>query len=389
MNEQVYKPLMLRPTVLDPVTVFPMWLQGTALVPWSAIGAGSLVNNFVRMPVADQMDDYVKKKQDLLTKISQEDAIVQNVQRITDYAVYLSSFKLELRFKGQMMLNGEMPGMLWAGSVFFIFLTDAMTPPTGPKEPIQYRQPHKPESETKHCKWKCCLNQQALLACVTHNLKEKEELFDPGFAASIIEGPKNVTILAGSAAHFNCTVSPGWDVLIWLFNGNPRLTLLRDGITYAHPGYSQKNYSLDTMFTSELTISNVQMSNSGQIKCSIQGNNDDMYAFLTVQVNGSLTINTSNVTVRKNQTVEVTCEALGWAPAPQISWTGSNILINDSMYITYPSQGSNGLYNEESILTLTPMTNVTVTCLATIDALSKPQNASANITVITVIEPPP
>lgn len=51
------------------------------------------------------------------------------------------------------------------------------------------------------------------------------------------------------------------------------------------------------------------------------------------------------------------------------------------MYVTNQSQGSNGLYNEESILTLTPMANVTVTCLATIDALSKPQNASVTVTV--------
>uniref|UniRef100_UPI003BB99E78 immunoglobulin superfamily member 5 isoform X3 n=1 Tax=Pogona vitticeps TaxID=103695 RepID=UPI003BB99E78 len=211
-------------------------------------------------------------------------------------------------------------------------------------------------------------------------------LTDPGFTSSIIEGPRNLTVLAGSAAQFNCTVSEGWDVLIWLFNGNPRLTLLSDGKTYISPRYSQKGYSTDGRFTSELTISDVQLNDSGQIKCSIQNEEDDMYAFLTVQVNGSLNIKNSNFTVRKNQTIEVTCEALGWAPAPQISWTGSNILINNSMYITDQSQGLNGLYDEESTLTLRPLANVTVTCLAAIDALSKPQNASATVTVY---EPPP
>nr|XP_020644948.1 immunoglobulin superfamily member 5 isoform X1 [Pogona vitticeps]XP_020644949.1 immunoglobulin superfamily member 5 isoform X1 [Pogona vitticeps] len=211
-------------------------------------------------------------------------------------------------------------------------------------------------------------------------------LTDPGFTSSIIEGPRNLTVLAGSAAQFNCTVSEGWDVLIWLFNGNPRLTLLSDGKTYISPRYSQKGYSTDGRFTSELTISDVQLNDSGQIKCSIQNEEDDMYAFLTVQVNGSLNIKNSNFTVRKNQTIEVTCEALGWAPAPQISWTGSNILINNSMYITDQSQGLNGLYDEESTLTLTPLANVNVTCLAAIDALSKPQNASATVTVY---EPPP
>nr|XP_020644953.1 immunoglobulin superfamily member 5 isoform X5 [Pogona vitticeps] len=108
-------------------------------------------------------------------------------------------------------------------------------------------------------------------------------LTDPGFTSSIIEGPRNLTVLAGSAAQFNCTVSEGWDVLIWLFNGNPRLTLLSDGKTYISPRYSQKGYSTDGRFTSELTISDVQLNDSGQIKCSIQNEEDDMYAFLTVQ----------------------------------------------------------------------------------------------------------
>lgn len=103
-------------------------------------------------------------------------------------------------------------------------------------------------------------------------------------------------------------------------------------------------------------------------------------------VNGSLNIRDSNLAVRKNQTIEIVCEAFGWAPAPYMTWMVNNISVANSGYVTGQSQGSNGLYNEESILTLTPMNNDTVTCLAAIDALSKPQYAT--VTFFVYEEPP-
>ncbi|XP_042313774.1 LOW QUALITY PROTEIN: immunoglobulin superfamily member 5 [Sceloporus undulatus] len=206
-------------------------------------------------------------------------------------------------------------------------------------------------------------------------------LSDPGFGSSIIEGPRNLTVLVGSMARFNCTVSEGWGVLIWLFDGNPRLTLVSDGKFYASPRYSQQNYTNGNLFTSELMITDVQQNDTGQIKCSIQNEEDNMYAYLFVQVNGSLTIKDSNFTIRENQTIKVVCEALGWVPAPYIFWMENNISLNNSMYITNQSPGSNGLYNEESILTLTPMASVNVTCLAAITTLSRPQNATVTVTV--------
>lgn len=85
-------------------------------------------------------------------------------------------------------------------------------------------------------------------------------------------------------ARFSCTVSDGWKILIWLFNGNPKLSVLSSGQTIVtDERYTQKGSNTNgSRFTSELMIHNVQLTDSGQIKCSLQNNNDNRYAFLSV-----------------------------------------------------------------------------------------------------------
>ncbi|KAK9402093.1 immunoglobulin superfamily member 5 [Crotalus adamanteus] len=109
-------------------------------------------------------------------------------------------------------------------------------------------------------------------------------LTDPGFAYAIVEGPQNLTVVVGSVARFSCTVSEGWKILIWLFNGNPKLSVLSSGQTIeTDEQYTQKGSNTsDNRFTSELMIHNVQLTDSGEIRCSLQ-NNDYRYAFLSVQ----------------------------------------------------------------------------------------------------------
>ncbi|XP_054829612.1 immunoglobulin superfamily member 5 isoform X2 [Eublepharis macularius] len=211
-------------------------------------------------------------------------------------------------------------------------------------------------------------------------------LTDPGSGFSITEGPSNVTALAGTEARFNCTVTEGWQILIWLFEGQPVLSVTYPGkAIITDKSYSQQGYNKSTEFTSELTIHNVQLNNSGRIECSLQTVSGNQYAFLSVQVNGSLDIKDHNLTVRMNQTIEIVCEAVGWDPAPHITWMVNNISVDNSYYITNQSQGSNSLYNEDSILTLTPVINSTVICLAAILALTKPQSATMTL----VVYPPP
>ncbi|XP_043363090.1 immunoglobulin superfamily member 5 isoform X3 [Dermochelys coriacea] len=203
-----------------------------------------------------------------------------------------------------------------------------------------------------------------------------------GFDYSIINGPANATVLAGSEARFNCTVSQGWQVIIWLLNGNAVLTTTpAGGAVVTMDRFTQQNYTSGETFTSELIIHNVQLDDSGQIECSIQLSITNSYAFLSVQVNGSLLIKDHNSTVRKNETIDIVCEALGWAPAPNMTWMINDSFVDKSRYVTNHSQGSNDLHNEVSTLTLTPMANETLTCLAYIEALPKPQNATVTLIV--------
>lgn len=105
-----------------------------------------------------------------------------------------------------------------------------------------------------------------------------------GFCYSITKGPDNATVLAGSEARFNCTVSAGWKVLIWLSKGSPVLTVLNSqGSVETTDRFTSQNYTSGGEFTSELVIHNTQLSDSGRIECSIQQPSENNFAFLSVQ----------------------------------------------------------------------------------------------------------
>ncbi|NXD76918.1 IGSF5 protein, partial [Halcyon senegalensis] len=200
------------------------------------------------------------------------------------------------------------------------------------------------------------------------------------FCYSLIKGPTNATVLAGSEARFNCTVSVGWVVLIWLSNGRPVLTVTSSqGPIETSDRFTSQNYTSGNEFTLEMIIHNTQLDDSGKVECSIQQSSENNFAFLSVQVNGTLFIKNNTLTVKENKTIEVVCEALGWAPAPDITWMANDSLIDKSKYVTQQSQGSNGLHNALSILTWTPMDSEILTCLADIEALPHPQNATVMV----------
>uniref|UniRef100_A0A8C8BDE8 Ig-like domain-containing protein n=1 Tax=Otus sunia TaxID=257818 RepID=A0A8C8BDE8_9STRI len=107
-----------------------------------------------------------------------------------------------------------------------------------------------------------------------------------GFCYSIINGPTNATVLAGSEVRFTCTVSVGWVILIWLSNGNPVLTVINSqGAVETSDRFTSRNYTSSIGFTSELIIRDTQLSDSGKIECSIQQPSENNFAFLSVQEN--------------------------------------------------------------------------------------------------------
>ncbi|NWX34216.1 IGSF5 protein, partial [Notiomystis cincta] len=201
-----------------------------------------------------------------------------------------------------------------------------------------------------------------------------------GLCYSITKGPANATVLAGSEARFNCTVSAGWKVLIWLCKGSPVLTVISSqGSVETTDRFTSRNYSSGAEFTSELIVHDARLSDSGRVECSLQQPSESNFAFLSVQVNGSLFIKNSTLTVKENQTIEIVCEALGWAPAPDITWMTNDSLIDKSSYVNQQSPGSLGLHNALSTLTLTPRDSEVLTCLADIEALPSPQNATVTL----------
>ncbi|KAM6094504.1 immunoglobulin superfamily member 5 isoform 2-T2 [Chlamydotis macqueenii] len=107
-----------------------------------------------------------------------------------------------------------------------------------------------------------------------------------GFCYFIVRGPTNATVLAGSEARFNCTVSGEWVILIWLSNGNPVLTVINSqGAIETSDRFTSQTYTSGDEFTSELIIHNTQLSDSGRIACSTQQSNESSIAFLSVQEN--------------------------------------------------------------------------------------------------------
>ncbi|XP_019332053.1 immunoglobulin superfamily member 5 isoform X4 [Alligator mississippiensis] len=105
-----------------------------------------------------------------------------------------------------------------------------------------------------------------------------------GFCYTIVRGPANATVLAGSEARFNCTVSQDWKIIIWLSNGKLVLTVVNPtGPVITDNRFTSQNYTAGNEFTSELIIHVVRQSDSGKIECGSQGGSENGYAFLTVQ----------------------------------------------------------------------------------------------------------
>uniref|UniRef100_A0A2K6SN25 Immunoglobulin superfamily member 5 n=1 Tax=Saimiri boliviensis boliviensis TaxID=39432 RepID=A0A2K6SN25_SAIBB len=200
-----------------------------------------------------------------------------------------------------------------------------------------------------------------------------------GSGYGVIEGPQNVTVLKGSQARFNCTVSQGWQLIMWALNGMVVLSIRPTEPIITNDRFTSKRYDQGGNFTSEMIIHNVQPGDSGHITCSLQNSLLHGSAFLTVQVMGELFIPSDNLVVVENEPCRVTCRALNWPLLPDMFWELGALVSHSSYYFApEPSDPQSAV----SILDLIPQGNGTLTCVATLKSLQASKSATVNLTVM-------
>ncbi|XP_049641577.1 immunoglobulin superfamily member 5 [Suncus etruscus] len=194
----------------------------------------------------------------------------------------------------------------------------------------------------------------------------------------ILDGPRDATVLAGSEARFNCTVSDGWKLIMWALNGVVVLSLTPTQTIITNERFTSERYWEDGNLVSELIIYDVQPKDAGQVRCSLQDSDRDRSALLAVQVVGTLSIPKTGH-VLKGQPCNVTCCASGWIPLPELSWK-LEISANNWSYssTSEPSDPQ----RTSSILTLVPHDNGSVTCVAAMRGLPEHKSITANLTVV-------
>ncbi|XP_034511379.1 immunoglobulin superfamily member 5 isoform X2 [Ailuropoda melanoleuca] len=200
-----------------------------------------------------------------------------------------------------------------------------------------------------------------------------------GSSYQIIEGPKNATVVEGSEAHFNCTISQGWRLIMWTLNDVVVLSVTPTEPIITNDRFTSASYEEGGNSVSEMIIHDVKLQDAGRVKCSLQNSDRDASAFLSVQVMGELLIPRGNLIVTEDKPCNVTCHASGWIPLPDISWE-IGVPVSHSSYYSGPDP--NDLQSAVSVLTLTPQGNGTLTCLANMKGPNAHKSVAVNLTVV-------
>lgn len=125
-----------------------------------------------------------------------------------------------------------------------------------------------------------------------------------GSSYQIIEGPKNATVLVGWEARFNCTVSQGWRLIMWALNSTVVLSITPKEPIITNDRFTSESYEEGGNFISEMIIHDVQFSDAGQIKCSLQNSDREGSAFLSVQESDYQSEIRKSANVKTNETFE-------------------------------------------------------------------------------------
>ncbi|XP_037000510.2 immunoglobulin superfamily member 5 [Artibeus jamaicensis] len=200
-----------------------------------------------------------------------------------------------------------------------------------------------------------------------------------GSSNQIIEGPRNTTVLVGGEAHFNCTVSQGWRLIMWALNGTVVLSVTPKEPIITSDRFTSASYEEGDNFISEMIIHDVKFSDAGRVKCSLQNSDSEGSAFLSVQVVGELVTPRDSLVVTEDEPCNVTCRAVGWTPLPDLSWEiGAPVSHSSYHSVPEPDDPQSAL----SILALTPQGNGTLTCVAKMKGLQVRDSLTINLTVV-------
>lgn len=90
-------------------------------------------------------------------------------------------------------------------------------------------------------------------------------------------------MLVGWEARFNCTVSQGWRLIMWALNGTVVLSVTPKEPIITNDRFTSARYEEGGDFVSEMIIHDVQLSDAGRVRCSLQNSDRDGSAFLSVQ----------------------------------------------------------------------------------------------------------
>ncbi|XP_051973657.1 immunoglobulin superfamily member 5 [Xyrauchen texanus] len=198
-----------------------------------------------------------------------------------------------------------------------------------------------------------------------------------GVAAQVQLEPKNATVLSGSQARFNCSTTLLPSIMTWMVNGRLVLAIQGTGVTNSLERFSARNFTTPGNFKWEFIISTVQRDDAGEVTCQIFGGDPQM-AKLSVQERGSVGIIGGNRTEVQGVQMEFQCQAVGWFPAPTMSWSINGLSMGNC---NSSSIAQGNLFNSNCSLTYTAVINSSIQCFATVPALSTPESSTVFLTV--------
>ncbi|XP_019903123.1 immunoglobulin superfamily member 5 isoform X1 [Esox lucius] len=200
--------------------------------------------------------------------------------------------------------------------------------------------------------------------------------------------PRTITVLRGDSARLTCSTTEQWEVMVWLLNGSAVLTIsFQFGMLSNNPNMTAVNCSTNQLSSWEFFLISAQRSHQGQVTCDLQNIHRET-ANLFIQERGNVAITGGNQTAMRGEEVLFQCLAVGWYPAPSLTWLVNGREVDQGQYSISTEQpfDVDGFYNLHSNLSIQAAVSCHVECLATVSALPTPQASSVRLTVVAEVE---